>query len=454
MALRGGLDRVSSADDGKDPPGPGLLLVPDELRRVHTVEQGSIRIGDGRLVATLVGRPGPGSLLIHHPIEVDEVDLVGALGDDLLGQLDRKSERVVQLERGLPCQGVAGSHSFQRLVEQLAAGAQGPTKLLLLPGDHGGDRILIGGKLRVGLPHDIDRCRDQRRHDQAIDTEEEGVTHCPPDQSAKHIAASFVGRNHLVADQEGRGAPVIGHDAQRDIGWLGVTVSHPRLAFGGGEHRPNNVSVEYRIDPLEHGGQALQAGSGVDVLCGKVPDHVVGLVLDELHEHQVPDLHVSLVVDGGATRFAVLGSLVEEDLGGLSRRAGDAHLPEVFSIQTLDALRWHADPVDPDAGRLVVGDVHRVPQPLGIDPVALGDELVCPGNGLLLEIVAEGEVAEHLEERQMPLRGPDDVDVAGPAYLLHGNRPWVGRRLLPEHVGLELDHPGTGDEQSRIQRYQ
>ena len=71
-------------------------------------------------------------------------------------------------------------------------------------------------------------------------------------------------------------------------------------------------------------------------------------------------------------------------------------------------------------------------------------------DGALLEVVAEGEVAHHLEEGQVALRRADDVDVEGPEALLHRDRARVGRRLLLGEVRLEGHHAGDREEQARV----
>jgi hypothetical protein len=75
----------------------------------------------------------------------------------------------------------------------------------------------------------------------------------------------------------------------------------------------------------------------------------------------------------------------------------------------------------------------------------LGVELPRPRDRLGLEVVAEAEVAEHLEEAHVAQRPPDGVEVvvlpAGAHALLHRGHPPVRRRLLAEEVGDELHHP-------------
>ena len=73
---------------------------------------------------------------------------------------------------------------------------------------------------------------------------------------------------------------------------------------------------------------------------------------------------------------------------------------------------------------------------------------------LALEIVAEGEVAEHLEEGVVAGRGADLLQVvvlAGDAQdLLGGGGAAVGACLQAEEGVLERDHPGVGEQQGGV----
>src|SRR5439155_3089847 len=71
-----------------------------------------------------------------------------------------------------------------------------------------------------------------------------------------------------------------------------------------------------------------------------------------------------------------------------------------------------------------------------------------------LEVVAEREVAEHLEEREVPVRVADVLDVAGPKHLLHGGRATIGRLGETKEERLELIHPGVREQQRGVVRDQ
>ncbi len=134
-------------------------------------------------------------------------------------------------------------------------------------------------------------------------------------------------------------------------------------------------------------------------------------------------------------------------------------LPEVVAAEPQDPLRRHAH-LEPERDRLLVG-LHLVvaavdgrPQPVGVEPepVGRGDELPGLLDGEALEVVADREVAEHLEERQVVGGAADLVDVDGAEALLHGDEAVVGRLLLPQEVPLERLHPGRGDEHALVPR--
>ena len=106
----------------------------------------------------------------------------------------------------------------------------------------------------------------------------------------------------------------------------------------------------------------------------------------------------------------------------------------------------------PDLDGLVVVKEHGEVEFLFRKAQNLGGELHCPGAHLLLEVLAEAEVAQHLEEAQVTAVGADDVDVVGAHALLNGGgADVVGVELLHmQEVRLELHHAGAGKKQRRV----
>ncbi len=186
----------------------------------------------------------------------------------------------------------------------------------------------------------------------------------------------------------------------------------------------------------------------------QIADHVVRLILDELHEDQVPELAEPLLVHHRATVWAVFGSAVVEDLRRRTARSGHPHLPEVVPVPPLQPLRIDSHLVEPDRRRLVIALVDGEPDTVGIETEVFGGELIRPRDGLFLEVVPKAEVPQHLEEGEMANGRAHHLDVHGARHLLRRHRPVEWRRLLPQEVRLEGDHPGVGEQQSRVDRDQ
>ena len=289
--------------------------------------------------------------------------------------------------------------------------------------------------------------------------EQPGRAHDPAQQPAQHVAAALVGRGHPVADDHDAGPGVVGDHPEPDVVVRGRAVAAARTSSSAramtGRDQVGLVDV---LHALQQGGDALDAHPGVDVLLGQLPDRrvpVLGaqLAADVLHEDQVPDLQVPVLVGDRAALGAVLGAPVEVDLRAGPAGTGHAHVPVVVqAVAALDALGGQPGDPPPELDRLVVGLVHGDPDPVRVEAVAAGvlaagDQVPGVLDGAGLEVVAEGEVAGHLEERVVPGGLADLVDVQGAHALLDRGGPRVGRRRLAQEVRLELHHARVDEQQ-------
>ncbi len=75
-----------------------------------------------------------------------------------------------------------------------------------------------------------------------------------------------------------------------------------------------DVGLEDGVDALQHGCDTFEACPGIDVLRREVAHDVIRLVLDVLHEHQIPYLDMPFVIDRWPAGQAEGRTLVEEDL--------------------------------------------------------------------------------------------------------------------------------------------
>ncbi len=225
------------------------------------------------------------------------------------------------------------------------------------------------------------------------------------------------------------------------------------IVLGLGHQAAKDVGLEVGLDALKDGRHALEAHPGIDVLLGQRLERSV-LVALVLHEHEVPVLHVPVAI---ASRRALLGAAAESltlvvvQLRARSARPGGAGGPEVVgSTHAHDSLGGHVALLKPQPLGLVVILVDRRPDPLGVELQDLGGVLPRPADGLSLEVVAEAEVAEHLEERVVATGGADDVDVGSAHALLARGGPSETEVLEAQKRRLELHHSSCSQQQRRI----
>ena len=143
--------------------------------------------------------------------------------------------------------------------------------------------------------------------------------------------------------------------------------------------------------------------------------------------------------------------MVEVDFGARAAGAGGAGTPEVvFFTQLRDVILRNAQAL-PDFDGFVVVLEHGEVELFSRKAQNLGRELVGPSAHLVLEVLAEAEVAHHLEEAQVAGIA-NVVDVVGAHALLGsgGADVLAVELLLMKEVGLELNHTRAGKQKRRI----
>ncbi len=273
----------------------------------------------------------------------------------------------------------------------------------------------------------------------------------------EHVAAALVGGQDAVGKQEEDGAGVIGDDAHGDV-VVGVVAVFLAGELGDVvDDRDEEVRVVVALLALDDGGQALESHARVDVGLGKGREAAVEVAV-ELREDVVPDLEVpvagALDVAAGLPA-AHLGALVVEDLGAGAAGARLAHHPEVaLHAHPDDAVGGHALLLVPDLEGLVVVLVDRDVHLVFREAHDVDQEVPAPGDGLLLEVIAEGEVPEHLEEGVVARRVAHVFQVvvlsARAHALLGAGGPVVAAVLQAQEAVLELHHPRVGEEKRRV----
>ena len=281
------------------------------------------------------------------------------------------------------------------------------------------------------------------------------MARCATKKPAQHVAAALVARQDPVRQQEADRPEVVGHDPHGHVRLRIAAVLAPRRPGHRGQNRAEQVRVVVRVDALEHGGNPFEPRAGVD---RRVRQRLATAVLValELHEDEVPDLEIAARVRSFVEAdFGQFRRGIDEDLAARAAGPGVAHGPEVVLLATAqNPLRRQPGQPHPEVRRLVVLPEHRGEEVLGRQAPDTRHELPGRRDRLFLEVVAEGEVTQHLEERVVPGTGPDVLQVvvlAGhPETLLRGHRARRVRLLDAEEVVLELDHPGIDEQQGRI----
>ena len=185
--------------------GAGLLLhlEPDRFRR--------------RLAGALPGLARLRLLPLHGDVEGLGVDGDAARAQRVLGEVEREAVGVVELERRLARQHVALLELARRFAEQAEALLERLLEARLFQLQRLGDQRLGALQLVIGVAHLVHQRRHQAVHQRLLGAEQMRVAHGAAHDAAEHVAATLVGRQHAVGDEEARRAQVIGDDAVRGL---------------------------------------------------------------------------------------------------------------------------------------------------------------------------------------------------------------------------------------------
>ena len=376
-------------------------------------------------------------------------------------QVDGEAEGVVQLEHFLAGNdvGMLLDGSADEVGEDVQTRVDGRVEAFLLHGKYLADIVAALAQLGVCALALGNGNVDNIYKERVIDAEQLSVTAGAADDAAEDVSAPFVGGNHAVGDHEHGASHVVGDDTDGDVVVLVLTVGLAGNFADLVQHAADGIDLKHIVHVLHDARKTLESHARVDVLLLELGVGAVAHVV-ELGEHVVPDLHEAVAVASRTATglaAAVLLAAVKVDLGAGSAGTGAVFPEVVFLAELGDALRGDADDVVPEVERLLIVHVDGGPQLFGrnVQPFGGGQEFPRPRNRLFFEVVAEGEVAEHLKEGAVAGGVSHAFEVGGTDALLAGRDAVAGRLDLAREELLHRRHTGV-DEQKRfvVHRYQ
>ena len=212
-----------------------------------------------------------------------------------------------------------------------------------------------------------------------------------------------------------------------------------------------SINVEDGSHVLNGNRQTLKTHAGINVLLNKIRVIAVSIIV-ELRKYDIPDLHeaVALAAHDILRSVSVLLSAVIVNLRAGTAGAG-AMLPEIVRLAELvNMIGRNVHIIQPDIVSLFIVHIDRRIQTLRIQSDALGQKLPCPRNGFLLEIITEGEVAQHFKISAVAGCFAYVLQIAGADALLAGGNPFSRGNLLTGKPGLHRSHTGIDDQERCI----
>jgi hypothetical protein len=324
--------------------------------------------------------------------------------------------------------------------------------------DVGAVRFELRVRLAHLLDHDVAEAIEVRR----LESDTLSLLDGAADDPAHHVAAALVRRRHAVRREERHPTAVVGEDPMRLRRLRRVAVRNAALLRDPAHDRLVAVGLVHRDDALEDGGRPLEPHTRVHVLLRERRQLPVGVEL-ELHEDEVPELEEPLARAPGRAfgpAAADLLAAVVVHLGVRAAGPGAADRPEVLGRRQEDEPLGRLADLQPVVVRdlvlaepkLGIAGEDADPEPCRIDLQVLEDEVPRELDRALLEVLAEREVAEHLEEGEVVAVEPDLVDVVRAEALLEGRQDRRGRLLAPEEERHQRLHARRREERRPVVR--
>ena len=401
-------------------------------------------------------------LLRHLAVKALQIRLHALLLEDQFRKVCREAVGVVEFEDDLPGQRFLSL--LLRLIDvrlqHLYTGGESPEEGTLLLLCHASDQLLLSHQLGVVPAHALHEGGDEAVHKGLLEIEESvAIPYRAPEDSADNVARSGTGGQLSVGNGKGYRSYVVSDHAHSYVGLLRRTIGYAGDLCDLADEWLEDISVVIGLLPLHRHAKALQPHAGIDDVVRQSLEVTICHAI-VLHEDKVPDLDHQRVVliDEVSARDAgdlFLAPQVDMDLRAGATGTGLAHLPEVIVLVTIKypLLRQQ---LCPGIICLLItfqtllrcslkdGDI----EPILGQPVHLRQQLPSPRDDLLLEVISEGPVPQHLKHGMVvgvvSYGGEVIVLTAHAQALLRVGYPRVLPRSIPQDDVLELIHPRIG----------
>ena len=349
-----GFDGLPAGDDGQDFGFGRFRGIAEKFGGAERVAQFEPDAFGSGVAGAAPGGARAFALFRHGGVETVHVNRAVPLAQRILGEVERKSVGIVKAERNFPWQRFTFAEACDLFAEQSEAAFQHGAETGLFELQGFGSETFGAAEFGIGSAHlthqswheFVEHCVARTHHVQ--------VAHGAPHDTAKHVAAAFIGWQHTIGNEKAAAAQMVGNDAVADARW-------PVRRLAGGVRARGNQGAEYVgvvvvVGTLQNGGNALQAHACIDGRARQRRARAWRAFL-ELHEYQVPDFDEPVTIFVGAAWRSAwnVRAVVVEDFRAGAAGAGVAHTPEIVcSRNANDALfRQARDPV-PERGCVVV----------------------------------------------------------------------------------------------------
>ena len=412
------------------------------------------KVRNGNTSVFCTGIAGAGALFFHGLIEAVFIQIQTILMQDLFRQFPWETECIIETETNLAVEAVfAGSlDGLDLFVQQVHSLIQGSSKAIFLNADDFLDIVrLVDEFLEVlGSAIDLYDCIHSTFQEFPFDAKHAAMTDRTAQDTAQDIAAAFIRRQDAIHDHNSHGTGMVSDYFQGDIFGLILAVlniCHFGCIF---DDRIQEVGLKVRALVLHDRGQTLEAAAGIDILMSKVLIGTIFLAII-LREYQIPDLKETVAITAySAGRLAAAAVFTEIDVDLRVRAAwARSDFPEVV-FQLDDMILREARLGFPDLNGFFIVRIYRDPKLVLRQFNDFRQEFPSPGDSLTLEVIAKGEVAQHLKERLMTCRAAYILDIARADTALAGRDTRARRFHLAREERLQRSHTGTNHQQCRI----